>query len=73
MRLKQAALLSPQQIEDLLQQSQGAAKPPSQAPTEDSMDVDQQQEQPSSSAPEVAAAIMQHHAQFLSKLTSGPS
>ncbi len=73
MQLKQAVQLSPQQVEDLLQ---GTPKPQSQAaqpPAEDSMDVDQQQEKPGSSATEVAASIMQGHKDFLSKLLNGPS
>lgn len=81
MQLKQAVLLSPQQIEELLlqqQRTQGSSKPQahaaaSRAAPSDSMDVDQPGLQESKSPAEVSAAIAQQHADFLSKLSGGPS
>jgi hypothetical protein len=81
MQLKQAVLLSPQQIQELLQQqqhTQRVGKPPPQAAASkdaaaDSMDVDQPGLQESKSAPEVAAAIAKQHADFLTKLSGAPS
>jgi hypothetical protein len=81
MQLRQAVLLAPQQVQELLkqqQQTQGVSKPPPQAAAikaaaADSMDTDQPPLQESKSAPEVAAAIAKQHAEFLAKLSGPPS
>jgi hypothetical protein len=76
MQLKQAVQLSPQQVEELLQQPplSSPAKPQAakQSAAGDAMDVDEpQQQDEASTATQAAAAITEQHTKFLAQLTGG--